>query len=156
MIVVSNSSPLIAFAELEQLELFPSVFSSIVIPPAVAREIAPSILTLPRWLRVEPLKTPLPERVVRPSLGGGERETLAIALEIQADRILLDDRIARRAADELRLVVTGTVGVLLAAKRHGSIHRVRPLVDLLVQKSFFVGPELYAEILRLAGEQDAG
>jgi len=119
------------------------------------REIAPSIPTLPRWLRVEPLKTPLPERVLRPSLGDGEREALALALEIQADRILLDDRIARRAADELGLVVTGTVGVLLAAKRHGSIHRVRPLVDLLVQKWFFVGPELYAEILRLAGEHDA-
>ena len=64
-------------------------------------------------------------------------------------------RLARRAADELGLVVTGTVGVLLAAKRHGLIHRVRPLVDLLVQKSFFVGPELYAEIVRLAGEEDA-
>lgn len=93
-----------------------------------AREIAPSIPTPPRCLRVEPLKARLPDRVLRPSLGDGEREALALALEIQADRILLDDRIARRAADELKLVVTGTVGVLLGAKRHGLTGRA-PLAD---------------------------
>ena len=47
MLVVSNASPLIAFASIEQLDLFSALFQSIVIPPAVAFEIAPSIPGLP-------------------------------------------------------------------------------------------------------------
>lgn len=60
MVVVSNSSPLIAFADIDQLNLLPAIFDSILIPPAVAAEIAPSIPDLPPWLLVEDLKQPLP------------------------------------------------------------------------------------------------
>jgi hypothetical protein len=63
---------------------------------------------------------PLPQAVLRRSLGDGEREALALAVEIQAERILLDDRPARRVAQELQLLVTGTAGILLAAKRHST------------------------------------
>lgn len=154
MLVVSNSSPLIAFAAIGQLNLFPAVFQSIFIPPAVALEIAPSIPTLLPWLRIERLKQPLPAAVLRRSLGDGERETLALAVEIQAERVLLDDLPARRVARRLNLPVTGTAGVLLVAKRHGLMPRIRPHLDALVKESFFVGSELYDELLRLAGEQD--
>ena len=155
MAVVSNSSPLIAFAAIEQLNLFAALFASVVIPPAVALEVAPSIPTLPPWLRLERLKMPLPEEVLRRSLGDGEREALALALETQAERILLDDRAARRVAQELKLEVTGTAGVLLVAKRHALIPRIRPHLDALVSKSFFIGSALYDDLLRLAGEYEA-
>ena len=152
MAVVSNSSPLIAFAAIEQLNLFPALFESVLIPPAVAREIARSIPTLPPWLRVEDLRMPLPQAVLLRSLGDGEREALALAVEIQAERILLDDRPARRVAQELELVVTGTAGILLAAKRHGLVPLIRPYLDVLMERSFFIGSELYDNLLRLAGE----
>ena len=152
MAVVSNSSPLIAFAAIELLNLFPALFDSVLIPPAVAREIAPSIPTAPPWLRVRDVRTPLPQAVLRRSLGDGEREALALAVEIQAERILLDDRPARRVAQELQLLVTGTAGILLAAKRHGLIPLIRPYLDALIGKSFFMGPDLYDDLLRLGGE----
>jgi predicted nucleic acid-binding protein len=138
--VVSNSSPLIAFAAIQQLSLFPALFESVLIPPAVALEIAPSIPTLPTWLRVESLKTPLPEVVLRRSFGVGEREALALAVEIQAERILLDDRPARRVALELNLLVTGTAGILLVAKRHRLVPLVRPYLDALIENPFSSGP----------------
>jgi hypothetical protein len=152
--VVSNSSPLIAFAAIEQLHLFSALFESVLIPPAVAREIAPSIPTLPSWLRVQDVKMPWPQAVLRPSLGDGEREALALAVEIQAERILLDDRAARRVAQELQLLVTGTAGILLVAKRHGLVPRIRPFLDALIEKSFFIGSDLYDDLLRLAGEYE--
>lgn len=155
MAVVSNSSPLIAFAAIEQLKLFPALFESVLIPPAVALEIAPSIPTLPTWLRVESLRMPLPEVVLRRSFGVGEREALALAVEIQAERILLDDRPARRVALELKLLVTGTAGILLVAKRHALVRSIRPYLDTLIEKSFFIGSDVYDEILRLAGEYEA-
>jgi uncharacterized protein len=153
--VVSNSSPLIAFADIQQLSLFPALFESVLIPPAVALEIAPSIPTLPTWLRVESLRMPLPEAVLRRSFGVGEREALALAVEIQAERILLDDRPARRVALELKLLVTGTAGILLVAKRHALVRSIRPYLDTLIEKSFFIGTDVYDEILRLAGEYEA-
>jgi predicted nucleic acid-binding protein len=153
--VVSNSSPLIAFAAIQQLSLFPALFESVLIPPAVALEIAPSIPTLPTWLRVESLRMPLPEVVLRRSFGVGEREALALAVEVQAERILLDDRPARRVALELKLLVTGTVGILLVAKRRRLVPLVRPYIDALIEKSFFIGSDVYDEILRLAGEYEA-
>jgi uncharacterized protein len=153
--VVSNSSPLIAFAAIQQLKLLPALFESVLIPPAVALEIAPSIPMLPPWLRIERLKQPLPERVMQRSLGDGEREALALALEIQATRILLDDLPARQIARRLNLAITGTAGVLLVAKRHALISHVRPYLDALIKESFFIGPQLYDELLHLAGEQGA-
>lgn len=93
---------------------------------------------------------PLPEAVLRRSFGDGEREALALAVEIQAKRILFDDRPARRVALELKLLVTGTAGILLVAKRHRLIPLVRPYLDALKEKSFFIGSDLYDEVLRLA------
>jgi hypothetical protein len=153
--VVSNSSPLIAFAAIGQLNLLPAIFQSILIPPAVAVEITPSIPTLPPWLHVEDLRQPLPALVLQISIGAGEREALALAIETRAERILLDDLPARRIARRLNLSVTGTAGVLLVAKRHALIHGVRPYLDALLKESFFIGPELYDELLRTAGEDDA-
>ena len=154
MAVVSNSSPLIAFAAIGQLSLLPAIFQSILIPPAVAVEITPSIPALPSWLHVEDLKQPLHGLVLQRSLGAGEREALALAIETRAERILLDDLPARGIARMLNLSVTGTVGVLLVAKRHGLIPRVRPCLDALVKESFFIGPGLYDDVLHLAGEFD--
>jgi predicted nucleic acid-binding protein len=153
--VVSNSSPRIAFAAIEQLHLFSALFDSVLIPSAVAREIAPSISTLPPWLRVQDVRTPLPQAVMRRSLGDGEREALALAVEIQAERILLDDRAARRVAQELHLLVTGTAGILLVAKRHVLLPRIRPVLDALLRTSFFLSQQLYNELLQAAGEIDS-
>lgn len=152
MVVVSNSSPLIAFADIGQLNLLPAIFGSVLVPPAVATEIAPSIQKLPDWLQVQALRRAIPAVVVHRSLGVGEREALALAIETKADRVVLDDLPARRVARSLNLSVTGTVGVLLVAKRHGLIVSVRPHLDALLGKSFFVGSELYDEVLRLAEE----
>jgi predicted nucleic acid-binding protein len=151
--VVSNSSPLIALAEIEHLPLLARLFESILIPPAVAAEIAPTISTHPAWLRVERLKTPIRPDVMRPSLGTGEREALSLAAELAAEWLIVDDLAARRIARELHLRVTGTLGVLLAAKRRGLIPLLRPVLDRLLEKSFFLSPQLYAELLALAGEE---
>jgi len=93
--------------------------------------------------------------VLRRSLGDGERQALALAIELRADRIVLDDLPARNVARTLKLRITGTAGVLLVAKRNKLIPRIRPFLDELMKKSFFVGPQLYDELLRLAGEHDS-
>ena len=143
MIVVSNSSPLIALSRIQRLDLLRAVFESMLIPPAVVREIAPSIPVLPTWLRVQAPKVPPPGSVVRRRLGDGEWEALALAIELKADWIVLDDLPARRAADATGLNVIGTLGTLITAKRAGLLKSIRPELDALVRTSFFLSPQLY-------------
>jgi predicted nucleic acid-binding protein len=153
--VVSNSSPLIALAGIQRLDLLPAIFESILIPPAVAREIAPSIPALPTWLRIQAPSVLPPESLLRRRLGAGEREALALAIELKADWIILDDLPARRSAEAANLNVIGTLGTLLAAKRAGLLKSIRPELDALLRTSFFLSPQLYDQVLQAAGEIDS-
>ena len=86
-------------------------------------------------------------------LGPGEAEVLMLALESQGTTVVLDDRLARRVAETLGLALTGTLGLLLDAKRAGLIRAVGPLVDQLQSLGFRLAPHTRAAVLRLAGEQ---
>jgi predicted nucleic acid-binding protein len=152
--VVSNSSPLIALARIQRLDLLPAIFESILIPPAVAREIAPSIRVLPDWLQIQAASVLPPAPVRRRRLGAGETEALALAIELRADWIILDDLPARRFAEASGLNVIGTLGTLVAAKRAGLLKSIRPELDALVRTSFFLSPQLYDQLLQAAGETE--
>lgn len=151
-VVVSNSSPLIALARIQRLDLVPAILHSILIPPAVAREIAPSVPVLPHWVSVQ---APVGQPTVlmsRGRFGDGERETIALAVELRASAVLIDDRPARRVAEAAGLTVIGTLGLLLEAKRTGHIETVRAELDKLLNTSFFLSPQLYDLLLNMAGE----
>jgi len=149
--VVSDSGPLIALERIHQLHLLPALFTRILIPPAVEKEVA-CLRKLPRWVLVQPLTQP--PRLGRPglSLGAGEREAIGLSLEIGAARLLVDDKAARRLARSLQLPIIGTLGLLLAAKRRGLLPTLRPCLDALQDASFYLTPHLYARILADAGE----
>jgi uncharacterized protein len=83
----------------------------------------------------------------------GEAESIALALELQAGLILLDEREGRHLAQRLGLRVIGVVGVLLDGKSRGALDAVRPLLDDLRQiAGFYLGEAVYTRALRLAGE----
>jgi predicted nucleic acid-binding protein len=153
--VVSNSSPLIALAGIQRLDLLSAIFESVLIPPAVAREISPSIPVLPTWLRTQAPSVLPRAPLLHRRLGAGEREALALAIELGADWIILDDLPARRSAEAAGLNVIGTLGTLLAAKRADLLTSVRPELDALVRTSFFLSPQLYDQLLQAAGEIDS-
>jgi predicted nucleic acid-binding protein len=113
-LTVSNSSPLIALAQIGHLELLGKLFSYVIVPPVVVRET--TSVVLPPWILETPLTQPIGPRILGASLGRGESEAMSLALEINAQWIVLDDRPARRLAEILGLPVIGTLGILLAGK----------------------------------------
>jgi hypothetical protein len=155
VVVVSNSSPLIALARIQRLDLLPIIFGSVLIPPAVAREIAPSIPVLPTWLQIQVPNVLPPASLLRRRLGDGEWEAIALAIALKADWIILDDLSARRAAEATGLNVIGTLSTLVTAKRAGLLKSIRPELDALLRTSFFLSPQLYDELLQAAGEIDS-
>jgi predicted nucleic acid-binding protein len=151
VIVVSNSSPLISFDHLGKAELLAKLFDKILIPPAVRQEAYES-LPLPQWVEERSLAQPLSALTLRWRLGNGEREAIALALELEADFLLMDDLAGRRAATGLGLRVLGTLGILLQAKERNLIPAVKPLVEQLLAFGFYADEDLVVWVLRSAGE----
>jgi uncharacterized protein len=147
--VVADSSPLIALVRVEQLSLLEKLFGEVLVPPAVAREVGRS---LPGFISERALSRPLPAAVLRASLDPGESEAISLALELRAERVILDDRPARRLAKVLGLPVIGVLGILHAAKEKALLPAVRPILDALVTNRFRITPQLYEWLLAEAGE----
>lgn len=146
---VVDSTCLIALERIDRLDVLPPLFPDIVVPPAVAEEFGSS----PAWMTIRRVSNDLSLAALRTQLYRGEAEAIALAAEIHADRIVLDDKKARRVARELGLHPIGTVGVILRAKRKGVVpHCVphcRPLLDDLMREGFYLSDPLYEEALRL-------
>ena len=152
MKVVSNSSPIIALDNIDQLSLLNSVFGEVLVPPAVWDEVTAKKPRMPGWIRRLALEQPIAPEVLSATLGPGEREAICLARELSTDLLLLDDLPARRLARALGFKIAGTMGVLLKAKEMGLIPRLRLLLEALVEADFRVSNELFGEVLRMAGE----
>ena len=152
MAVISNSSPLIALTQIGRLDLLQQLHPLVLIPPAVAREVEPTVPALPGWLVVQALSQPRQPHTVSASVGPGEHEVISLGLELRAERLILDEQPARRLATSLGLRVIGTLGLLLAAKDRGLLTQVAPELDRLLAVRFFMDQELCDRVIRQAGE----
>ncbi len=136
MIVVSDASVLIALSKLNRLEILPALFGSVVIPPEVLAELsdpsAPTampelLLGIPDWLRVQ-----APNRIHGfERLGAGETAAIALANELRADFLIIDEKTGRKVALKIGLPVIGTIGVLEAAAEFGLIDLAETFRQLL-------------------------
>jgi len=153
--VVADASVLIALAQIGQLSLLQRLFGEIVIPPAVAHEVSPSLPQIPGWIETRAVQRPLDARVIAARLDPGETEAIALALQAKVERVILDDLPARRLAMRLGLGVIGTAGVLFLAKQRELIPAVRPSLDALKAAGFRLRKDVYDEVLKAAGENAA-
>ncbi|MBI1879979.1 MAG: DUF3368 domain-containing protein [Chloroflexi bacterium] len=85
-------------------------------------------------------------------LDHGESEAIVLAQEM-GTTLLIDERRGRAIAATLSLEITGTVGILLAAKALGQVQEVTPLLDALLAAGVRLSPRLYDEAQRQAGEK---
>lgn len=108
---------------------------------------------MPAWIGIRDPRSVHASIARNPTLDAGEAEALALALEIHADAVLMDERSGRTLAVELGLIPIGVFGILVRAKQSGHLATVAPVMeDLLVKARFRASPELVREVLRLAGE----
>jgi uncharacterized protein len=158
-LVVVNTTPLIALSQLGLLDLLHSLYGEVVIPSAVQAELqagGPSrvgsdALEGRSWIVVQTLRDPRRADLLA-DLDRGEAEVVALAQEMGADLVIIDERLARAHAARLGLVVTGTLGVLLRAKAGGLIPNLRPLLERMQTAGLHLRPDLLARVLELAGE----
>lgn len=153
--VVSDTGPILNLAYAEYLWLLPTLFGEVLIPVAVADELASYGIRIDGspWL----IRRVAPEALWKPMVGSylqiGEAQAIALALQVEAGRILVDERAGRKTAVGAGLRTSGTLGILALAKRDGAIAACRPVLDdVRVKAGAWFGQKLVREFLESVGE----
>ena len=142
------------------MEWLQKLFDQVCLPPAVADELMhpPSSLAVVDVTAWHFLVVQSPSNGQRVSefrlrLDAGEAEALALAEELHADLVLVDELAGREVARQCGFTVLGTLGILVRAKQQQLCPAMAPLLDRLQSElNFFVSPGLRQTILRQAGE----
>lgn len=161
MIVVSDTSPLCNLAIIDYLWLLKAIYQTVIIPAVVADELAaasnpviPAVLQLD-WIQIRALTdiTPAHKLQQKRGLDAGEANAIALAIELQADDLLVDERLGRQEARQLGISIIGILGILITAKQKNLIFEIRPVMDALIhQANFRISSQLYQRVLVLADE----
>lgn len=160
MKVVCNSTVLIGLAKLEKLDILNDIFGEIIIPEEVYQEVVirgrgklgANEIQEAKWLKRKTVKDNINVRLLSRHLSQGEAEVLTLGKELKADLLILDEDEARDSASSAGFKIIGLVGILLLAKNMGLIKKVKPLLDELRSKRFYIGNTLYRTALEESRE----
>ena len=158
--VIVNSTPLIILSNINHLDLLKKLYSEIYIPEAVFNEVTEKadsacqqIEKNTDWIHVCKITDESQKRMYQAKLHTGEVEVMILAQEKpEADLVILDDNAAKKTAKFLGLKVTGSLGVILKAKKTGIIKEVTPLINQLISNGFYITKEIYDLVKSEAGE----
>lgn len=136
MLIIADSSALVALALCGGLHLLDQLFDTVQVPQAVYDEVIvkgkPAAQTLKTYLHGKVVPIPLTNVVITGGgLGQGEIEAMALYKAVHADYLLVDDNRARKVARLNHITITGSQGILLLAKHRGIISHVKPYLDQL-------------------------
>ena len=158
--IVSDTTVLLYLGRIGQIGLIPALFAPVHVPEQVILELDMGRVLRPdtanprdfEWATSVSVSEAAIDALPPNRLGLGEQAVVAYAHAHQGFLAGLDDLQARRLAEALGLTVVGTLGVLLHAKRAGLIPTVRLLLDAVIAQGFRLTPDLYGDVLKLAGE----
>lgn len=157
--IICNTSPMFYLHRIGQIACLPALYNRIILPESVCSELAvgraegydaPDPATL-EW--IDRRHTCVPELLsLITDLGPGEAEVIALGMELPESLLILDDGLARRIARSHAMHITGTIGILCAAKRHGLLSNVKESLDALLHVGFRLRPSLYQDVCQISGE----
>lgn len=157
--IVSNATPIIALLKIDKLQILKDLYGTISIPQEVFNEIEAgknkefyTDLSKIEWVKIEKIRN-IKSLSYFLDLDKGEAEAIILATETEADLIILDETLGRFHAKYAGLKVTGTIGVLLKAKKSGYITKLKPLLLELRSKSVWLSENFIKEILKMANEK---
>ena len=153
-IAVSDTSPLIALKHAGLLEKLSLLFQRIIVPPSVMRELSVKEKEYFQSLSFLSVEVPHDRRLVlvlKTIVDEGEAEAITLALE-KNSLLVIDDLKGRKVARRLGLKIIGTLGVLKTMKLKGIIREVKPFIERLREKGFYISDDLVNKLLSDMGE----
>lgn len=157
--IVSNTTPIISLLKIGKLQILKDLYGRISIPQEVYNEVEAgkskkfyADLSKIEWIEIEEIQN-VKSFSYFLDLDKGEAAAIILATEAEADLIILDETLGRFHARHAGLKVTGTVGILIKAKKSGYITELKPLLLELRAKSVWLSDSFIEEILKLANEE---
>ena len=156
---IINASPLIFFSRSGHLDLLQAFANEVWVPEPVAREIlqrgaqdiTANAIEHTAWLGIRPAP-PLPQGVLEWRLGPGESSVLALATTQPGTEVIIDDLAGRKCAASLNILLRGTLGIVLLAKRHGLIPQARPVIESMMSAGLYLSRRVLDNALRRVAE----
>lgn len=157
MLIVADTSALIAVAVYDGFDLLDQLFDKVVVPASVFRESTkadkPEAQRLALYLSDKVAETSITPTLSLPShLGEGEVDAMRLYQELKADMLLLDDLRARKVAKFNHIKVMGSLGLLLLAKRRHLIESISPYLTRLEQSNIHIADDLLSQVKATACE----
>jgi predicted nucleic acid-binding protein len=149
IIVIADTSCLIALSKIEAIELLKELYEEVYITEEIALEFGES---LPEWVRIENVKNKKYQQLLDLYLDLGEASAIALALEKIDVLLILDDLKGRKEAEKLGFRITGTLGILFKAKRVGLITELKSYIEKLKAVGFRLSSKIEEDILRKSNE----
>jgi predicted nucleic acid-binding protein len=156
---IADTGPIIIFAKIGHLDLLTAMARVVLLPSPVVREIRRGRASDPARRAVDAgWGTEVAVRYIRVAVRSvglldlGEQSVLTLALKRPGSRVLLDDERARKAARQLGLPLTGTVGIIIGAKRRGLIPDVSPLFHAIQAAGSYMAPDFLRQAAAGVGE----
>ncbi len=158
MIVVSNATPIITLACVNQIDILKHFFDKVYIPQAVYDEIKSKRAYGHReidddFFEVKNIKDEFAQNILLNDLDLGEAQTIVLAKEMDADIVLIDETIGYNLAKSQQLNVHRTLSFLIASKKKGYIDKVKPLLDEMIDKGRWISGKVYRDVLGFCGEE---
>ena len=159
MIVVSDTSAISNLLQIDLVDLLHDLYEEIIIPPAVSDELYQIENHEVALSRIKWIKTVRPENQVlvhalSDDLDKGESEAIALAIELDAEYLIIDEFMGRYLASEkYHLKIVGVLGILIQAKKKGLIDNVKTPVSLLRHNGFRLNQALVDKVLSALGEE---
>lgn len=148
-IVIADTSCLIVLDKIQALSILHKLYSEILITQEIADEYSSD---LPGWIKIKSVTNLKKQKDLEVQLDSGEASAIALALELNDCLLILDDLQGRKVATSLNLEFTGTLGVLVRAKKSGYIPIIKPMLEELKKIKFRLSPEVEKDILLQCNE----
>jgi uncharacterized protein len=158
MLIVSDTSAISNLIQVELLDILHQLFGQIIISNAVYEELSEIdsqklYIDNLSWIHIETVKNQDFVHELENDLDKGESESIALAIELNADFLIIDELKGRKIAENLGIKIVGLLGSLLKAKEKGYLQTIAPILERLsTQAGFHINPQLKAHILKLANE----
>jgi predicted nucleic acid-binding protein len=158
--LVVDATTIISLAIVDKFDLLHKLYAKVFVPKAVYEEILAGGESNPgfkevqaaKWIKVEQISDERAKGFLLLELNEGESESIILAEEKGVDLVVLDEKLAREVAKLRGLKITGTLGILIKAKKIGLVKEIKPLVEALIENGIWISEDVYKSVLQEAGE----
>ena len=159
MVIVSDTTTISNLFLINRLDILQQLYGHIILPTAVFLELEKletmgvSIHKIKNadWIEVKSVRNPDIVLLLSEVLDSGEAVAIALARELKADLLIIDELKGRNYAKKMNIAIIGLVGILLQAKEETLIPNVKDILDELRDTAgFWLNQNLYQKAIELA------